>query len=82
MVKNRSKTHFSKSDHGSFGMLKQVVVAHFEPVRRFFGHGKSQNALKVGRLGTKNGSKMVKNVFFQKSSQTFWDAQTSVLSPF
>ena len=28
-VKNGSKTHFSKSDPGPFGMLKQVVLAHF-----------------------------------------------------
>ena len=31
-VKNGSKTCFSKSDPGPFGMLKQVVLAHFEPV--------------------------------------------------
>ena len=31
-VKNGSKTRFSKSDPGPFGMLKQVLVAHFEPV--------------------------------------------------
>ena len=30
-VKNRSKTRFSKSDPGQFGMLKQVFLAHFEP---------------------------------------------------
>ena len=31
-VKNGSKTRFSKSDPGPFRMLKQVVLAHFEPV--------------------------------------------------
>ena len=31
-VKNGSKRHFSKSDPGPFGMLKQVVLAHFEPI--------------------------------------------------
>ena len=31
-VKNGSKTHFSKSDPGPFGMLKQVFLARFEPV--------------------------------------------------
>ena len=31
-VKNGTKTHFSKSDPGPFGMLKQVVLAHFEPI--------------------------------------------------
>ena len=30
-VKNGSKTHFSESDPGQFGMLKQVILAHFEP---------------------------------------------------
>ena len=30
-VKNGSKTCFSKSDLGPFGMLKQVSLAHFEP---------------------------------------------------
>ena len=31
-VKNGSKTRFSKSDPGPFRMLKQVFLAHFEPV--------------------------------------------------
>ena len=31
-VKNGSKTRFSKSAPGPFGMLKQVFLAHFEPV--------------------------------------------------
>ena len=31
-VKNGSQTRFSKSDPGPFRMLKQVVLAHFEPV--------------------------------------------------
>ena len=31
-VKNGSKMHFSKSDLGPFEMLKQVFLAHFEPV--------------------------------------------------
>ena len=31
-VKSGSKTRFSKSDPGPFGMLKQVFLAHFEPV--------------------------------------------------
>ena len=30
-VKNGSKTRFSKSDPGPFGMLKQTFLAHFEP---------------------------------------------------
>ena len=31
-VKNGSKTRFSKSDPGPFGMLKQVFLARFDPV--------------------------------------------------
>ena len=31
-VKNGSKRRFSKNDPGPFGMLKQVFLAHFEPV--------------------------------------------------
>ena len=31
-VKNGSKTRFSKSDPGPFGMLQQMFLAHFEPV--------------------------------------------------
>ena len=31
-VKNGSKTRFSKSDPGPFGVLKQVFLARFEPV--------------------------------------------------
>ena len=40
-VKNGSKTRFSKSDPGPFGMLKQMFLAHFEPnLAQFspFGH--------------------------------------------
>ena len=47
-VKNRSKTHFSKSDPGPFGMLKQVVLAHFEPVVTPFGPGKNGKCLEKG----------------------------------
>ena len=39
-VKNGSKTRFSKSDPGPFGILKQVFLAHFEPVVTRFGPGK------------------------------------------
>ena len=36
-VKNQSKTRFSKSDLGPFGMLKQVCLAHFELMATCFG---------------------------------------------
>ena len=47
-------------------MLKEVVLAHFEPVATGFGSWKSQNALKMGRFGTKNGSKMGQKRVFPK----------------
>ena len=57
---------FSKNDPGPFMMLKQVVLAHFEPMATVLAHGKSQNALKRAILGPKMGQKWVKNAFFQK----------------
>ena len=47
-VKNGSKTCFSKSDPGPFGMLKQVVWTHFEPVVPRFGPQKIPKCLKKG----------------------------------
>ena len=40
-VKNGPKTSFSKNDPGPFMMLKQVVLAHFEPVAMGFGSWKN-----------------------------------------
>ena len=61
-IKNGSKTHFSKSDPGPFGMLKQVVLVHFEPVVTPFGPGKNGKCLEKGpfwdQKWVKNGSKM------------------------
>ena len=47
-VKNGSKRRFSKSDPGPFGMLKQVFLAHFEPVVTRFGSWKLQKCLENG----------------------------------
>ena len=58
--KNGLKTHFSKSDPGPFGVLKQLFLAHFEPVVTRFGPWTG------AVLGPKKGEKCVKNVFFQK----------------
>ena len=61
-VKNGSKTHFSKSDPGPFGMFKQVVLAHFEPVVTRFGPCKAPKCLEKGpfwdQKWVKNGSKL------------------------
>ena len=60
-VKNGSKTRFSKSDPGPFGMLKQVFLAHFEPVVMCFGPSKIPKCLESGpfwdQKWVKNGSK-------------------------
>ena len=60
-AKKRSKTHFSKSDPGPFGMLKQVFLAHFEPVVMRFGPWKIPKCLENGLIWdqkwVKNGSK-------------------------
>ena len=60
-VKNGSKTRFSKSDPQPFGMLKQVFLAHFEPVVTCFGPWKIPKCLENGPLWdqkwVKNGSK-------------------------
>ena len=47
-------------------VLKQVVLAHFEPVATGLAHGKSQNALEMGHFETKNGSKMGQKRVFPK----------------
>ena len=39
-------------------MLKQVVLAHSKPVVTHFGTRKTQNVLKLGRFGSKSGTKM------------------------
>ena len=62
-VKNGSKTCFSKSDPGPFMMLKQVVLAHFEPVGTGFGSWKLPKCLENGPFWDQ---KWVKNAFFQK----------------
>ena len=45
-VKNGSKTHCSKSDPGPLGRLKQVFLAHFEPLVMRFGPWKIPKCLK------------------------------------
>ena len=47
-------------------MLKQVFLAHFEPVVTRFGPWKPQNALKMGCFGTNNGLKMGQKRIFPK----------------
>ena len=60
-VQNGSKTRFSKSDPGPFGMLKQVFLAYFEPIQMGFGPWKIPISLEKGpfwdQKWVKNGSK-------------------------
>ena len=65
-VKNGSKTGFSKNDRGPFMMLKQVVLAHFEPVATGFGSWKIPKCLENGPFAPKNGSKMGQKHVFPK----------------
>ena len=65
-VKNGSKTRFSKSDLGPFGMLKEVFSAHFDPVQTPSGPWKIPKCLKNGSCWTKKGSKMGQKRIFPK----------------
>ena len=47
-VENGSKTRFSKSDCGPFGMLKQMLLAHFERKITHFGLCKIPKCLEIG----------------------------------
>ena len=49
-VKNGSKKCFSKSDRGPFGMLKQLFLAHFEPICTRFGPWTIPKCLENGPL--------------------------------
>ena len=61
-VKDGSKMCFSKRDPRPSGMLKQVLLAHFEPVVTCFGPWKIPKCLENGSFWgqkwVKNGSKM------------------------
>ena len=85
-VKNGSKKCFSKRDPGPFGMLRQVILAHFEPIGTGLAHGKSQRALKRGRFGIINVSKMGQKCVFPKVTQDHWGCRNNcfepILSPF
>ena len=49
-VKNVLKTWFTKSDPRPSGMLKQVFLAHFEPVVTCFGTWNIPKCLENGRF--------------------------------
>ena len=62
-VKNGSKTRFSKSHPGPFMMLKQLVLARFEPVATRLDPWNIPNCLENGPFWDQ---KRVKNAFYQK----------------
>ena len=81
-VKNGSKAHFSKSDPGPFGMLKQVFLAHFEPLVTRFGPRKIPKCLEnVSFFGTKKGSKMGQNRVFPKVILDHWGCSNKCFLP-
>ena len=65
-VKNGSKTCFSKNDPRPFMMLKQVVLAHFEPVATGFGSWKIPKCLENGPFWDQKWSKMGQKRVFPK----------------
>ena len=66
-VKNGSKTHFSKSDPRSFGMLKQMFLAHFEPVVKCFGPWKVPKCIENGPFWDQKWVKNRSKTHFSKS---------------
>ena len=62
----RKKSFFPKLFLDHLGCSNKCFWDVLSPWWRVLGHGKSQNALKMGRFGTNNGTKWVKNAFFQK----------------
>ena len=67
-VPRAKKMIFSKVVPRPLGMLKQVSLVRFEPVLARFGPWKipNLNALKMGRFGTNNASKMGQKHVFPK----------------
>ena len=65
-VPRAKKIIFSKVVPRPLGMLKQVFLGFLSPWWCVLGHGKSQNALKMGRFGTNNASKMGQKRTFPK----------------
>ena len=62
----RKKSVFPKLFLDHLGCSNKCFSAVLSPWWRVLGHGKSQNALKMGHFGTKNGSKMGQKRAFPK----------------
>ena len=80
------KNAFSNGDRRPFGMLRQVFLAHFEPIGTGFGPWKSQYSLKRGRFVSKNRSKVGQKHIFPKAILDHWGCTNKcfepILSPF
>ena len=85
-VKNGSKTRFSKNDPGPFMMLKQVVLAHFEPVATGFGSLNLPKCLENGPFWDQKWVKNESKTRFSKSDPGPFECSNKcfllVLSPF
>ena len=84
-VINGSKTRFSKSDPGPFGMLRQVFFAHFEGIGTGFGPWKIPICLDKGpfweQKWVKNGSKMGQKHVFPKVISDHWGCTNKCFEP-
>ena len=85
-VKIGSKMCFSKSDLGPLGMLKQVGLAHFEPMGTRFGPWKIPKCLEKGPFWDQNGSKTGHKRAFPNVILDHWGCTTkrneTIFSPF
>ena len=82
-VKNGSKTLFSKSDPRPLGMLKQLFLAHFEPVVTRFGPRKMPKCLENGPVWEQKCVKKGAKTGLSKSDAAPWGVHKQMkLAPF
>ena len=73
LVKKGSITRFSKSDLGPLGMLKQLFLAHFEPVLTRLGPLSMPKCLENGLFWEQKWVKMgQKRIFPKVIMDPFW----------
>ena len=82
-VKNGSRTHYSKSDPGPFGVPKQVFLVHFEPLVMRFGPLKIPKCLENGAFWDQKSVKTGSKICFSKSYLGLFGVHNvPILSPF
>ena len=78
--------HFSKSDPRPFGMLKQVFLAHFEPLVTLIGPWKIRKCLENGLFWVRKRVKRGQKRIFPKVIPDHWGFTKKcfwpILSPF